>query len=229
MTTLRHAALALAVFFVPACSSSNESTASTFDDSGAADAGTLSTFDDSGAADAGTLLRCSASLASVCESAGAPDLCPPSLESALPGPWCASNPRAGAILGACGGYAGLPEGTGTDGAFVFLYAADAGMLAAVFAIGDEAEVSCVGGNADVAIPMACFANLDINIPGPIAFSGAGGAAGCADAGGRVTLAQTTAHRTTRGTRATDRLASPEDVLSSPVVRSCPAALRPFEA
>ena len=139
-----------------------------------------------GDADGGAFVRCASPLSTACE----PDAslafglftgCPPALPTALPGPWCASNPRAGSILGSCGGYAVLEEGSGTDVVTLFMYPADGGDLAAVLVAPDLSLQGCVGGTPDFAIPVACF--------GPpaglvAAFNGPGALPGCStyDAG-----------------------------------------------
>ncbi len=135
--------------------------------------------DAGGSADASGTLRCSASLSSVCENPGSYD-CPPSSASALPGPWCATNPRAGSILGACDGYTVLAEGAGVDTTLFFMYAADSGALTAVVFLVNEVAFSCVGGDPSFAIPLSCFGELE-SLSG---FTGPGAAPGCSgfDAG-----------------------------------------------
>ena len=122
-------------------------------------------------------IHCAAPLSSVCDMDASFGFggCPPASPSSLPGPWCAANPRVGAILGSCGGYTLLAEGTGTDGVLMFMYPADAGALGAVLAAGDLMNPLCVGGAPDFAIPTSCFgtqgADLLTDFTGPGALPG----------------------------------------------------------
>jgi hypothetical protein len=80
----------------------------------------------------------------------------------------------------------LPLGVGVDGLELFMYAADAGTLAAVLASGDLQEPFCVGGNAGFAIPVSCFSDFGPDLLN--AFTGPGGEPACAayDAGSEPT-------------------------------------------
>jgi hypothetical protein len=142
-----------------------------------------------GDCDAGDVLpdaSCQSSLSSLCDSDAQPDECPPLLVSGLPSEWCARHPQAGAILGSCGGYIALTEGTGTDGELLFFYPDDGGSLAAVVAAPDLSNPFCLAGSPGFQLPAECFGNgADLTSK----FSGPGAASGCAgfdagpDAGG----------------------------------------------
>jgi hypothetical protein len=169
----RFAGAALALTAASACSSNGGGKTAPADAS--TEAGVIYVNDDAG------VILCSAALATGCENPYLPSgNCPPSLESALPGPWCATNPNAGAILGACAGYAVLPESSFADVELYFLYAADGGTLAAV--IQAKGTPECVGGVPGFSIPTSCFPVTADNLGAT--FNGAGAAPGCSafDAG-----------------------------------------------
>jgi hypothetical protein len=130
--------------------------------------------------DAG-ILRCTSPLSAACAPDASID-CPPEFPDQLPGPWCAANPRSGAILGSCGGYTVLLLGTGTDGLVMFMYPADGGALAAVLAASDLQNPFCLGGAPTFALPIACFSDQGADLL--MAFNGPGALPGCStfDAG-----------------------------------------------
>ena len=195
----RLAGAVIAIAFTTACSSSSETNGSAGDAS-APDAGVLAREDDGG------VIVCGAPLASGCQDSYLPSgSCPPALASALPGPWCATNPSAGAILGACAGYTVLPETSFADVSIHFLYAADGGALSAVLQAGHSVE--CAGGVDGFSIPTSCFPVVGGLLSAT--FDGAGAAPGCSgfledagagdagDAGGAATRV-TQARAATRG-------------------------------
>jgi hypothetical protein len=161
-------AAVIGIAFTTACSSSSVTNGSAGDAS-APDAGVLAREDDAG------VIVCGAPLASGCQDSYLPSgSCPPALASALPGPWCATNPNAGAILGACAGYTVLPETSFTDVSIYFMYAADGGALSAVLQAGSS--VACVGGVPGFSIPTSCFPVVGGLLAAT--FDGPGAAPGC---------------------------------------------------
>jgi hypothetical protein len=123
-----------------------------------------------------TTLVCNAALSAICnDDAGGID-CPASTVGQISAAWCARNPRAGAVLGACGGYDVLPEGSGTDGVWLFMYAADGGPLSAVVSAEDLGDPVCRGGLPGFALPLACFSDQGADLTN--AFNGPGGTPGC---------------------------------------------------
>lgn len=150
-------------------------------DASASDAASDSPFSAGG-------IYCSAPLSSVCDVADASAFtflgfttCSPANPTELPGPCCTANPRAGSILGACGGYTVLPQYVDSDSAIMFMYPADGGPLAAVVFAEDVTPTRCLGGAPDFVLSGACLENGADFLA---AFTGPGAMPGCStpDAG-----------------------------------------------
>jgi hypothetical protein len=123
-------------------------------------------------------LRCGASLTTACVNPAPGYDCPPSLQSALPGPWCAAHPTAGSVLGECVGYTVLSETVGGV-ELLFLYSVQTGSLSAVVQNGTTPV--CIGGTTTFQLPLTCLGS-----PLSSTFDGLGASAGCTgDAGPSV--------------------------------------------
>jgi hypothetical protein len=130
----------------------------------------------------GGIVTCTTSLTSACAAATAPGDCPPTRESDLPGPWCATHPTARAITGSCHGYVVLAEPTGVNDVLLFVYDESSGALAALLTAPDLGRVVCLGGADGFSLPTGCFSDYGSDLL--VAFDGPGAAPGCSafDAG-----------------------------------------------